>query len=122
MVHCFGGKDRTGMVVALALSIAGVPRAEIVADYFLTKAGLAPFLAEQLADQPDESLRAELIEFGDTRAESLEAILDHLDRTYGGPAAYLRHGGLTDAELAALHDRLTTTELRPGAEPAGPRG
>jgi protein-tyrosine phosphatase len=47
-----------------------------------------------------------MIEFRDTRAESLVAILDHLDKTYGGPEAYLRHGGLTTEHLAVLRSRL----------------
>jgi len=107
VVHCLGGKDRTGMVVALALSIAGVPENEIVADYFLTQERLAGWLAEQLADEPDTSLHPEMIEFRDTRAESMTAILRHLDDTYGGPEAYLRHGGLTTEDLDRLRKRLT---------------
>ena len=106
VVHCHGGKDRTGMVVALALSIAGVPEDEIVADYFLTQERLAPWLDEQLAAEPDTALHPEMIEFRDTRAESLVAILRHLDEKYGGPEAYLRHGGLTTADLAKLRTRL----------------
>ncbi|WP_344209634.1 tyrosine-protein phosphatase [Kribbella sancticallisti] len=107
VVHCHGGKDRTGMVVALALSIAGVPEDEIIADYALTQARLAPLLAEQLAAEADESLHPQMIEFRDTRAESLTAILRHLDTQYGGPEPYLRHAGLTTAQLDALKDRLT---------------
>jgi protein tyrosine/serine phosphatase len=106
VVHCHGGKDRTGMVVALALSVAGVPVGEIVADYFLTKERLAAAMAEQLAAEPDESLHPEMIEFRDTRAESIVAILDHLDTAYGGPEAYLRHGGLSTAQLDVLRSRL----------------
>jgi protein tyrosine/serine phosphatase len=107
VVHCYGGKDRTGMIVALALSIAGVPEEEIVADYFLTQERMAAWLAEQLADEPDASLHPEMIEFRDTRAESMIAILRHLDDTYGGPEAYLRHGGLTTEDLDRLRQRLT---------------
>jgi protein-tyrosine phosphatase len=106
VVHCHGGKDRTGMVVALALSVAGVPEEEIVADYFRTQELLAPWLAEQLAEEPDTSKHPELIEFRDTRAESIVAILRHLDTKYGGPEAYLRHGGLTSADLDKLRARL----------------
>jgi protein-tyrosine phosphatase len=106
VVHCHGGKDRTGMVVALALSVAGVPVDEIVADYFLTKERLASAMAAQLAAEPDESLHPEMIEFRDTRAESIVAILDHLDTAYGGPEAYLRHGGLSTAQLDVLRSRL----------------
>lgn len=95
VVHCHGGKDRTGMIIALALAIAGVPENEIVADYALTRANLAPMLAQQLAAEPDESLHPEMIEFRDTRPESLVAILRHLDTQYDGPEAYLLKAGLT---------------------------
>ena len=33
LVHCAAGKDRTGVVVALALTVAGVPAEAVVADY-----------------------------------------------------------------------------------------
>jgi protein tyrosine/serine phosphatase len=106
VVHCHGGKDRTGMVVALALSAVGVPEEAIVADYFRTQERLAPWLAEQLAGEPDTSRHPELVEFRDTRPESILAILRHLDTKYGSPEAYLRHGGLTDGDLDKLRARL----------------
>ncbi|TDW95583.1 protein-tyrosine phosphatase [Kribbella pratensis] len=106
VVHCHGGKDRTGMIVALALSVAGVPEEEIVADYYLTQSRLAHWLEEQLAEEPDVAKHPEMIEFRDTRAESIVAILRHLDEEYGGPEAYLRHGGLTDEDLEKLRARL----------------
>ncbi|WP_432946563.1 tyrosine-protein phosphatase [Kribbella sp. CA-253562] len=107
VVHCFGGKDRTGVVVALALAVAGVSEDEIVADYFLTRDNLASLMAEQLAAEPDESRHPELLEFRDTRAESMTAILRHLDTTYGGAVGYLRQAGLSDEQIAALKARLT---------------
>ncbi|GAA3119954.1 protein tyrosine/serine phosphatase [Kribbella aluminosa] len=106
VVHCHGGKDRTGMVVALALSVAGVPEDEIVADYYLTQARLAGWLEEQLAAEPDTSKHPEMIEFRDTRAESIVAILRHLDTKYGGAEAYLLHGGITENDLSNLKARL----------------
>jgi protein tyrosine/serine phosphatase len=106
VVHCHGGKDRTGMIVALALSVAGVPEEEIVADYYLTQSRLVQWLDEQLAEEPDVAKHPEMIEFRDTRAESIVAILRHLDANYGGPEAYLRHGGLADKDLEKLRARL----------------
>ncbi|GAA1578084.1 tyrosine-protein phosphatase [Kribbella hippodromi] len=106
VVHCHGGKDRTGMVVALALSVAGVPEDEIVADYFLTQSRLAARLDEQLAEEPDVSKHPEMIEFRDTRGETIVAILRYLGAKYGGPEAYLRRGGLTGDDLRKLRRRL----------------
>ncbi|MEV6413140.1 tyrosine-protein phosphatase [Kribbella sp. NPDC051718] len=107
IIHCYGGKDRTGIVAALALIIAGVPEDEIVADYALTQSRMAGMLAEQLAAEPDESLHPHLIEYRDTRPESLTAILRHLDTKYGGPIPYLEQAGLTSADLDNLRTRLT---------------
>ena len=42
LVHCVEGKDRTGLVVALALRVAGVAIADIAADYAKSEANLAP--------------------------------------------------------------------------------
>ena len=49
VVHCAAGKDRTGVVVALALSAAGVSREAIVADYVATGDRLEAVLARLLA-------------------------------------------------------------------------
>ncbi|NEA30860.1 tyrosine-protein phosphatase [Streptomyces sp. SID13031] len=107
VIHCFGGKDRTGIVAALALIIAGVPEPEIIADYALTQSRMAGLLAEQLAAEPDESRHPHLIEYRDTRPESLVAILRHLDTEYGGPLAYLTQAGLTSTDVETLRTRLT---------------
>src|SRR5207244_6133285 len=37
VVHCVGGKDRTGLLVAFLLHLAGVPDEEIAADYALSE-------------------------------------------------------------------------------------
>ncbi|WBQ04005.1 tyrosine-protein phosphatase [Kribbella sp. CA-293567] len=106
IVHCYGGKDRTGVLVALALLIAGVPEPEIVADYALTQSRLAGMLAEQLAAEPDESLHPRMIEYHDTRPASLTAILRHLDTQYGGSFPYLTQAGLSTRTFDTLRARL----------------
>jgi protein tyrosine/serine phosphatase len=108
VVHCFGGKDRTGVLVALALIVAGVPEPEIIADYALTQSRLAGLLAEQLAAEPDESLHPQMIEYRDTRPASLTAILRHLDTKYGGAIPYLEQAGLTASDRETLRTRLTS--------------
>ena len=51
VVHCHGGKDRTGIVVALLLSLAGVPRETVVEDYALSEAQLEPTHLAWLEEQ-----------------------------------------------------------------------
>src|SRR3954469_22339556 len=45
IVHCAAGKDRTGVVVALALAAVGVPREAILADFLATGERIGPLMA-----------------------------------------------------------------------------
>lgn len=58
LIHCAMGKDRTGVVVALLLSLAGVPHETIAEDFSLSEAHL-DHLQARIADivqsiDPDE--------------------------------------------------------------------
>lgn len=100
LVHCAGGKDRTGVFVALLLDVAGVERRAIVADYVAT-AERMPALMEHLrqADQ-FQALAAQLPAFVfEAQAETMIAFLDHLDSSCGGAASFLRANGVGDDAL-----------------------
>ncbi|GAA3532463.1 tyrosine-protein phosphatase [Nonomuraea rosea] len=103
LVHCVAGRDRTGLLAILLLALAGVAPADILADYELSAARLRPLYA--LLGQPDNGLRVaeRMAAAGTTTAEAVGAVLDGLDAE-----AYLRGGGLTSSDLAALRARLTT--------------
>lgn len=45
VVHCAAGKDRTGVITALVLALAGVSEDDIVADYALTGLSTERFIA-----------------------------------------------------------------------------
>lgn len=49
-IHCTQGKDRTGLVSAFILSIAGVPDEIIINDYAKTQKGLAPIYDEMVEE------------------------------------------------------------------------
>ncbi len=106
LVHCAAGKDRTGLVVALALSVAGATPEVVATDYALSGTRLAPLVEPYLETIEDAQQR----EFwrghqATPRAFMLDA-LAHLDETYGGTEPYLLSGGMTQDQLAALRDRL----------------
>lgn len=84
VVHCHAGKDRTGLVVALALAVAGIDPDLIAADYGLTAERLG-LTAEHSAP---ETLAAALADIGEVEA-------------------YLTDGGMTADQLEGLRDRLT---------------
>lgn len=58
-IHCTQGKDRTGLVSCLLLSIAGVPREIIVRDYAQTQKGLAPIREKMLQELKEAGLSEE---------------------------------------------------------------
>jgi protein tyrosine/serine phosphatase len=106
LVHCFAGKDRTGIVVALALALAGVPRATIAADYALSDSYLQPLYDELLAVVDDPAERERRALRYRSPPESILAVLDHLDVRYGGVAAYLRTAGVMDEQMERIRVRL----------------
>lgn len=120
LVHCTVGKDRTGMMVALMLRLAGVPDAAIVADYAETGRHIGPVLerlrARAVAHQWDLAL---LSRYWRSEAETMHGFLAALDDRHGGAEGYLTGAGMTPAELGALRRRLLGTDHdRPAAAPA----
>lgn len=108
LVHCAAGKDRTGVVVALALDAVGVAREAIVGDYLVTAERIEAIVA-RLAASPTY---AREVRIEDTAAHAphegtMERFLGLLDERHGGAAAWLREHGLSDDELAGLCARLT---------------
>lgn len=84
VVHCHAGKDRSGNVVALALSLAGVPAESVAADYAVLDDRMRDNFAEQLALIDDPTERRQLAESFTARPETMLAVLKHLEYTYGG--------------------------------------
>ena len=107
IVHCAAGKDRTGVVCALALAVAGATRAAIVGDYVATGERIGPIMArlkasptyaDDLAGSPDEAHVP--------RPESMERVLDVLDERHGGPLGWLEEHGFGADDATALRARL----------------
>ena len=110
LVHCAAGKDRTGVVVAVALSLAGVRREAVVADYarsaeridaVLARLRASPTYAASLADTSADAIRPV--------AGSMERFLDHVDREYGGPHGLAIAIGVDEEAIARLATRLVGT-------------
>lgn len=106
VVHCHGGKDRTGMVSAFLLRLAGVPINEIAADYSLSEERLRTRHEEWFAQAADEQELERLHRISRTPASSMREVLEELERRYGSIAGYLEAGGATDEELERARARL----------------
>lgn len=102
VVGCAAGKDRTGITIAVLLSLAGVAEDLVIADYALS----AGYFASHNATIPEGDWR-HLPLVVESPPEFMASALDHLRDVHGGPRALLRSGGMTEAELDDLVDRLT---------------
>jgi protein-tyrosine phosphatase len=107
VVHCLGGKDRSGLLCAFLLDLAGVGAEEIAADYAVSDERLKPRHDEWLAEAKTDEERERLRRMLSSPAEAMIGVLDELDRRYGGVAGFLQAGGLgeDDLELAAARLR-----------------
>jgi protein-tyrosine phosphatase len=108
MVHCMAGKDRTGLVVALLLAIAGVPDETIVEDYALT----ATFQTEEYRAAARRRAESNGYEWEQYQRllgcppEFMQRTLAYLDERHGGIDRYLRTIGLDEAHITTLRDAL----------------
>jgi protein-tyrosine phosphatase len=103
LVHCAAGKDRTGLVVAMALRLAGVPREQVVLDYERTNDNIDALLARLEAagaQLPPESQHLLAVD-----KDALIAGLDTLESGEGLRAHLLSHGA-TESDLDAVAARL----------------
>jgi protein tyrosine/serine phosphatase len=107
LVHCAAGKDRTGVVAALALTAAGVRPAAVIADYAATderteaiigRLRRSPTYARDVTSKPAGSHRS--------RPETMAAFLEEMDTRHGGVTRWLTDHGLTGDDLGLLRARL----------------
>jgi protein tyrosine/serine phosphatase len=106
VIHCAGGKDRTGLLTALLLHVAGVDVDEIAADYALSEERLRPRHEEWFAEAETEEDLERLKRMAQTPVESIKGVFDELERRYGSVEGYLRQAGLTEDELDRARARL----------------
>jgi protein tyrosine/serine phosphatase len=106
VVHCMGGKDRTGLVTALLLALAGVDDEQIADDYALSEERLRPRHELWFAEAETEAERERLRRIAQTPAASIAGVLAELERRYGSVEGYLRDAGVSDEHLALARARL----------------
>ena len=106
VVHCMGGKDRTGLITAFLLHIAGVDTEQIAADYALSEERLKPRHEEWFANAETEAERERLRRIAQTPPEAIVGVFEELERRYGSVEGYLRAAGLGDEDLARARARL----------------
>lgn len=107
VVHCAAGKDRTGIVTALALALAGVSDEDIIADYALTGLITEGFIADYRTRNPDAVLWPG---FGQAPADTMRFFLADLNARHGSISAYCRNiAGVSPETVEKLRVSLTET-------------
>ena len=102
--HCAAGKDRTGVLAALVLSLVGVSNEYICADYGLTKRAIERTIAWAKEHHSDMAKRWITINpvYLAAEPEAMRVILDDISAAHGSVANYVRSLGVTDAEITSL--------------------
>jgi hypothetical protein len=107
IVHCAAGKDRTGVVVAMALSAVGVPRDVVVADYGATGLRIEAIL-DRLRSSPTYAADIDNVPAHehDPRPDIMVRFLDWLDEAHGGPVGWLAAHGFDSRDVERLRAKL----------------
>ncbi|HXN77815.1 MAG TPA: tyrosine-protein phosphatase [Candidatus Dormibacteraeota bacterium] len=103
--HCFAGKDRTGMVAAMVLSLAGVPNDAIAADFAESDAQLALRYQEWIVAAAPEQ-RSEMREALRCPPDRILGVLDHLQKRWGGVHGYMEAAGMNPTAIERLSAKL----------------
>jgi protein-tyrosine phosphatase len=103
--HCASGKDRTGLVAALVLSLLGVSEDDIVHDFARTELATDRLIAEWRTANPGRKLRWP--GYGRAPAEIMRLFLADLASAYGSVHAYaIDQLGLDELPIAQLRNRM----------------
>ncbi|MPZ27270.1 MAG: protein-tyrosine-phosphatase [Micromonosporaceae bacterium] len=103
VVHCVAGKDRTGVICALTLSLLGVADADIDADYARSTAGNQRYVAWARANgQPD----LEMLPWFRSPAGTIQLFLAELRQRHGSVERYLTGAGLDPEQITTLRAHL----------------
>lgn len=105
--HCTSGKDRTGLIAALVLTLLGVDEEQILADFALTELATARLTADWHTANPGRTMRWP--SYGRAPAEVLSLTLADLATRYGSVDSYLADEvGITPATTERLRARFLT--------------
>jgi hypothetical protein len=106
LVHCAGGVDRTGLIAALILRVAGVGVDAIAADYAESEASWAPSVGQWIDDAPDEAERRKRRFLSVMPAQAMHDVFVELEREHGSARHFLLAGGVNPSDLDRIRQRL----------------
>ncbi len=108
LFHCAAGKDRTGVVAAVLLGLAGVPHDEIASDYHATAGAMAAFVDWLTMAHPEamDSMTSQPPEYLEAPMEAMVGFLEVVEVRHGSMEGLARTLGIDDAAVGALRNAL----------------
>jgi protein-tyrosine phosphatase len=106
VIHCMGGRDRTGLAVALVLRLAGVAPETIAEDHAQSDENWAPFLDAWYAEADTEEELERRRRIAAPAGTAMVGVLAELEQRYGGVKAYLVEGGAGEDAIDTMRRRL----------------
>ncbi|KAF2690790.1 hypothetical protein K458DRAFT_355046 [Lentithecium fluviatile CBS 122367] len=107
LFHCTAGKDRTGVLAAIFLSLAGASDETIAFDYALTRVGIEPareFLLGMLKVWNTEwtTETPGMAEFSSVKGDFILGMMEMMESKYGGVEGYVRGLGFGEEDLRKI--------------------
>jgi protein-tyrosine phosphatase len=104
--NCTTGKDRTGIVSALLLGIAGAYEEDIIADYCVSQVYLESVFRELIEDSVKwaSSLDMENV-FFKTSPDNMYCLIKHMNEKYGGILGYIDNIGVSSKSVEKIRKK-----------------
>jgi protein-tyrosine phosphatase len=106
--HCAAGKDRTGVLAAMVLSLLGVDEETIVGDYALSALAMEQLVERLRRDRPEAltAMNDQPSQYLMAPPEAMARFLDHVRTEHGSMVGYVRSIGVELEVVEALHATL----------------
>lgn len=106
--HCSLGIDRTGLLTALLLDVAGVAHEEIVSDFSRTNIYLAPRLPILRQRRPNYLTQNQFEQLIVAHPQAMRDLLQYVYQKYGSAREFLMHTGVPGQQIDQVVHRMTT--------------
>ncbi len=106
LFHCTAGKDRTGVISAILLSLVGVSEEDIIYDYAISREFNKVRLEAYLKEHPEIDREIVL-----ANEKSMQRFLEMFRERYNTANQFLLEIGIADEEIQKIKDRLTSRWL-----------
>ena len=107
--HCTTGKDRTGVFAAILLTIAGVEKWDVVADYCVSQCLLDRMYAKTMSSRGysmDDREASMDVPFFQTSHINMFGMLEHIENDLGGMYRYLTEDcGVSAGTIERIRDK-----------------